>query len=78
MAEEVGKEIPTVIYISLGAYSIIILIIATFIQLYFIRKGSSLLINIFCIFLWFTMLLIILIFPLDLFSNFIFENTEEN
>ena len=78
MAEEVGKEIPKFIYISLGIYAIIILAIATFIQLYFIRKGSSLIINIFCIFLWFTMLLIILVFPLDLFSNFIFENTEEN
>jgi len=78
MAEVVGKEIPKVIYISLGIYAIIILAIATFIQLYFIRKGSSLIINIFCIFLWFTMLFIILVFPLDLFSNFIFENTEEN
>jgi len=78
MAEVVGKEIPKVIYISLGIYAIIILAIATFIQLYFIRKGSSLIINIFCIFLWFTMLFIILVFPLDLFSNFIFENNEEN
>jgi len=78
MAEEVGKEIPKDIYISLGIYAIIILAVATFIQLYFIRKGSSLILNFFCIFLWSTMLLIILIFPLDLFSNFIFENTEEN
>ena len=76
--EEVGKEIPKVIYIFIGIYAIILLVIATYIQLYFVRKGTSLILNIFCIFLWFTMLFIILIFPLDLFSNFIFENNEEN
>ena len=31
-----------------------------------------------CAFLWFTILLMIVVFPLDLFSGFLFENNEEN
>ena len=74
----IGEKIPNALYIFIVIYAIILLVIAAFIQLYFVRKGTSLILNIFCIFLWFTMLLVILIFPLDLFSNFLFENNEEN
>ena len=74
----IGEEIPNVLYIFSSIYAIILLAIAIFIQLYFARKGTNLLLNIFCIFLWFTMLLVILIFPLDLFSNFLFENNDDN
>ena len=74
----IGEEIPNALYIFLVIYAIILLALAIYIQLYFARKGTSLLLNIFCIFLWFTMLLVILIFPLDLFSNFLFENTDDN
>ena len=74
----IGDEISISIYISLVIHAIIFLALAIFIQLYFARKGTSLILNIFCIFLWFTMLLVILIFPLDLFSNFLFENNSDN
>ena len=74
----IGEKKPNALYIFIVIYAIILLVIAAFIQLYFVRKGTSLILNIFCIFLWFTMLLVILIFPLDLFSNFLFENNEEN
>ena len=73
-----GDEISTFIYISLIIHAIIILAVAIFIQLYFARKGTNIILNIFCIFLWFTMLLVILIFPLDLFSNFLFDNNSDN
>ena len=74
----IGEEIPNATYIFLGIYVIILLIVSIFIQKYFIRKGSSLILNIFSIFLWFTMLVMILVFPLDLFSNFLYEKSEEN
>ena len=74
----IGEKIPNAVYIFLGIYVIILLIVAIFIQRFFIRKGSNLFINVFSIFLWFTMLVMIIIFPLDLFSNFIYENNEEN
>ena len=74
----IGEKIPNAIYIFLGIYVIILLIISFFIQRFFIRKGSNILLNIFSIFLWFTMLVMILIFPLDLFSNFIYEDNEDN
>ena len=74
----IGEEIPNVLYIFLVIYAIILLAVAIFIQLYFARKGTNIVLNIFCIFLWFTMLLVILIFPLDLFSNFLFENNSDN
>ena len=70
----IGEEIPNALYIFLVIYAIILLAVAIFIQLYFARKGTNIILNIFCIFLWFTMLLVILIFPLDLFSNFLFDN----
>ena len=74
----IGEEIPNALYIFLVIYAIILLAVAIFIQLYFARKGTNIVLNIFCIFLWFTMLLVILIFPLDLFSNFLFENNSDN
>ena len=74
----IGEEIPNALYIFLVIYAIILLAVAIFIQLYFARKGTNIILNIFCIFLWFTMLLVILIFPLDLFSNFLFENNSDN
>ena len=61
----IGEEIPNALYIFLIIYTIIILAVAIFIQLYFTRKGTSLFINILSSFLWFTMLLVILLFPLD-------------
>jgi len=73
-----AEKIPNSIYIFLGIYVIILLFVAIFIQLYFIRKGSNWLLNVFCIFLWFTMLVVILIFPLDLFSNFLYEKDDKN
>ena len=65
----IGEEIPHAIYIFLGIYIIIILIISIFIQIYLVRKGSSIILNIFCAFLWFAVLAIILVIPLDLFST---------
>ena len=65
----IGEEIPHAIYIFLGIYIIIILIISIFIQIYLVRKGSSIILNIFCSFLWFAVLAIILVIPIDLFST---------
>ena len=74
----IGEKIPNAIYIFLGIYTIIIFVLAFFINRYFIRKNSSIFINILCIFLWFTILLMIIVFPLDLFSDFLFKDNEEN
>jgi hypothetical protein len=74
----IGEEIPNAINIFLGIYTLIILVLAFFINRYFIRKNSSIFINILCVFLWFTILLMIIVFPLDLFSNFLFEDNDEN
>jgi len=74
----IGEEIPHALYIFIIIYAIIILAIAIFIQLYFTRKGTSLFLNIISIFLWFTMLLVILLFPLDLFSGSLFGDDEDN
>ena len=74
----IGEEIPNAINIFLGIYTLIILVSAFFINRYFIRKNSSIFINILCVFLWFTILLMIIVFPLDLFSNFLFEDNDEN
>ena len=65
----IGEKIPNVMYIFLGIYAIIILIISIFLQRCFIRKGSNIVLNIFCIFLWFAILIIILIIPLDIFVD---------
>ena len=75
MAEE---EIPKNIYIYLIIFASLLMVFVFFLNRYFIRKNSSIFINILCIFLWFTILLMVVVFPLDLFSNFIFENDEEN
>ena len=74
----IGEEIPNALYIFLGIYTVVLLVLAFFINRYYIRKNSSILINILCVFLWFTILLMIVVFPLDLFSGFLFENNEEN
>ena len=74
----IGEEIPNALYIFSAIYAILLLGLAIYIQLYFARKGTSLILNCFCIFLWFTMFLVILFFPLDLFSNFLFENNDDN
>ena len=63
----IGENIPHALYIFLGIYTIIIFVISIFIQRYFIRKGSNIVLNIFCIFLWFAILIMILIIPLDIF-----------
>ena len=65
----IGEEIPHAIYIFLGIYIIIILTVSIFIQIYLVRKGSNIILNIFCAFLWFAVLAIILVIPLDLFST---------
>jgi len=65
----IGEKIPHALYIFLGIYTIIILIISILLQRYFIRKGSNIALNIFCVFLWFTILIMILIIPLDIFTN---------
>ena len=74
----IGEEIPNALYIFLGIYTVVLLVLAFFINRYFIRKNSGILINILCVFLLFTILLMIVVFPLDLFSGFLFENNEEN
>ena len=74
----VGDKIPYNSYIFLGIYSIVLLIISILIQRYYIRKNSSIFINILCVFIWFTSLSMIIIFPFDLFQDSIFENDEEN
>ena len=73
-----GENIPNSLYIFLGIYTILILILSIFIQRYFVRKGTNIFINIFCIFLWFCIIMMMLIFPLDLFSNFLFQNDDKN
>jgi len=70
----IGKKIPHIQEIALGIYCIIILIISIFLQRYFIRRGSNIFLNIFCVFLWFSILIIILIIPLDIFTDI--ENTK--
>ena len=65
----IGEKIPHALYIFLGIYTIIIFVISIFIQRYFIRKGSNIALNIFCVFLWFAILIMILIIPLDIFTN---------
>ena len=75
MAEE---EIPKNIYIYLIIFAILLMVFVFFLNRYLIRKNSSIFINIICIFLWFTILLMVVVFPLDLFSNFIFKNDEKN
>ena len=70
----IGKKIPHIQEIALGIYCIIILIISIFLQRYFIRRGSNIFLNIFCVFLWFSILIIILIIPLDIFTDV--ENTK--
>ena len=74
----IGEEISNALYIFLGIYAIILLVVSFFINRYFIRKNSGIFINILCVFLWYTILLMIVVFPLDLFSNFLFENNDEN
>ena len=74
----IGEEIPNVLYIFIIVYTVIVLAVAIFIQLYFTRKGTSLFINILSSFLWFTILLVILLFPLDLFSGTLFGDDEDN
>ena len=63
----IGKNIPHILAIFLGIHTIIILIISIFIQRYFIRKGTNIFINILCVFLWFAILIMIIVIPLDLF-----------
>ena len=46
----IGEEIPNAINIFLGIYTLIILVLAFFINRYFIRKNSSIFINILCVF----------------------------
>ena len=65
----IGEKIPHALYIFLGIYIIIIFIISIFLQRYFIRKGTNIVLNIFCVFLWFSILVMILIIPLDIFTN---------
>ena len=63
----IGGNSEAILYAFLGIYIIIIFIISIFIQLYFVRKGSNIFLNIFCIFLLFSIFVMLLIFPLDLF-----------
>ena len=65
----IGEDLPYAIYIFLGIYAIIILVISIFLQRCFIRKGSNIILNIFCVFLWFAILIVFLIIPIDLFTD---------
>ena len=73
----IGDKIPTYQYIFFGIYAALFLISAYFLNKFFIRKKSNKCINFICVFLWFTIFLMILIFPMDLFSDFLFEDTAE-
>ena len=73
----IGENFPQALYVFLAIYIIIILVISILIQKYFVRKGTNMFINIFCVFIWFTTMTMMLIFPLDLLSNFFFKNNEE-
>ena len=61
-----------------------ILILFEKVNIYFIdlikhiRKNAGIFINLLCVFLWYTILLMIVVFPLDLFSDFLFQDDEEN
>jgi len=74
----VGDKIPNALYIFLGIYVIVLFIISILIQRYYIRKNSNIFINIFCVFIWFSILVMIIIFPLDLFQDSLFKNDPEN
>ena len=67
-----------ILYTFLAIYIIILLIISIFIQRYYARKSTNIFINIFCVFIWFTSLFMIIIFPFDLFQDSLFEEDEES
>ena len=67
-----------ILYAFLAVYIIILLIISILIQRYFVRKNTNIFINIFCVFIWFTTLFMIIIFPFDLFQDTLFENDKSS
>ena len=67
-----------ILYAFLAVYIIILLIISILIQRYFVRKNTNIFINIFCVFIWFTTLFMIIIFPFDLFQDSLFENDKSS
>ncbi len=67
-----------ILYTFLAIYIIILLIISIFIQRYYARKSTNIFINIFCVFIWFTSLFMIIIFPFDLFQDSLFEEDKES
>ena len=67
-----------ILYAFLAVYIIILLIISILIQRYFVRKNTNIFINIFCVFIWFTTLFMIIIFPFDLFQDTLFENSKNS
>ena len=73
----IGDKIPNYQYGFLAVYAILFLAAAFFLNRFIIRKKSNVCINIICVFLWFTIFLMILFFPMDLFSDFLIEDTEE-
>ena len=73
----IGEKIPEYLYVFFGIYIVLLLAVAFFINRYIIRKKSNIFINILCVFLWYTIFLMIIFFPLDLFSDFLFDDTEQ-
>lgn len=67
-----------ILYAFLAIYIVILLIISIFIQKYYVRKNTNIFINIFCVFIWFTTLFMIIIFPFDLFQDSLFENDKDS
>ena len=72
----IGDKIPNYQYGFFAVYAILFLAAAFFLNRFIIRKKSNVCINIICVFLWFTIFLMILFFPMDLFSDFLIEDTE--
>ena len=72
------EDIQKALFIFLSFDTVLLFVFSIFLNRYFIRKKSGCFINIICIFLWFTILLMVIIFPFDLFSNYLFEDNEVN
>ena len=71
----IGDNIPLHQYVFFGIYAALFLVLAYFLNKFIIRKKSNKCINFICVLLLFSTFFMILIFPMDLFSDFLVEDT---
>ena len=71
----IGDDIPLYQYVFFGIYAALFLVLAYFLNKFIIRKKSNKCINFICVLLLFSTFFMILIFPMDLFSDFLVEDT---